>query len=66
VISEFRAVRHATLALIDSLDTVALSRSGTASEKPVSSRALVWIITGHASHHIRIISERYLAQAAQR
>ena len=66
VVGEFQAIRRATVCLVDSLDSVALSRSGTASDKTVSSRALVWIIAGHASHHLRIISERYLAQPVQR
>lgn len=66
VVSEFRAVRQATLPLIEALDDVALARKGTASEQPVTVRALVWIIAGHAAHHVRITAERYLAPPAGR
>ena len=64
VLAEFNVVRASTIALIDSLDEIALTRSGTASNQPVSARALVWIIAGHAAHHIRITAERYLAAPA--
>jgi hypothetical protein len=33
---------------------------GTASQKPVSARALAWIIAGHEIHHLAVIRERYL------
>ncbi len=65
-IAEFRAVRGATLPLIESLDEVSILRKGTASEHPVSVRALVWIIAGHAQHHIRLIAERYLGLGGSR
>ncbi|HEV2642530.1 MAG TPA: DinB family protein [Candidatus Elarobacter sp.] len=61
---ELRAVRAATLALAKSLDDDAWLRSGTASEKPVSARALGYIIAGHMAHHTKILRERYLAVPA--
>jgi hypothetical protein len=64
VMAEFLAVRNATLALVHSLDAVAVSRQGTASNHPVLAAALVWMIAGHAAHHFEIISERYLRAAA--
>lgn len=57
---EFCAVRAATLQLMDNLDPSAWSRRGTASEKPVSARALAYILAGHELHHQRILRERYL------
>jgi uncharacterized damage-inducible protein DinB len=60
VLQEFQAIRAATLALVASLDDTALSRSGFASGHAVSARALVWMIAGHAAHHLRIVGERYL------
>ena len=57
---EFKAVRHATIALITPLDDEAMSRRGTANNNPVSARALAWIMAGHAEHHARILRERYL------
>lgn len=59
LVAELRAVRQATLALIRSLDQAALDRAGTASEKPVTARALVWLIAGHFAHHTAILKERY-------
>jgi uncharacterized damage-inducible protein DinB len=59
VVSELRAVRHASLALIRSLDAAALDRAGTASDHHVTARALVWLIAGHFAHHTAILKERY-------
>lgn len=60
VLAEFRAIRGATLALVNSLDDEALNKIGTASGNPVSARALCWIITGHAAHHLVITRDRYV------
>jgi uncharacterized damage-inducible protein DinB len=57
---EFRAVRQATLALVRSLTDTTASRSGTASGKTISVRALVYISAGHELHHLAILKERYL------
>jgi uncharacterized damage-inducible protein DinB len=57
---ELAAVRQATVALLAHLDSAALARRGTASDKPVSVRALVGIIAGHELHHLAILKERYL------
>ena len=48
---EFRLVRAANLRLFASLGEEELSRRGTASEKPVSARALLYILAGHEIHH---------------
>ena len=60
VAQEFGAVRDATLALVGSLDAAALEQRGVASNKPISARALVWIMAGHERHHLRVLRERYL------
>jgi len=57
---EFRAVRMATLALARSLSSEAATRTGTASGKTVSVRALIYMIAGHELHHLAILRERYL------
>ncbi len=59
VLAELRAVRAATLALVDGLPDEAWSRVGTASGHAVSVRALVWITAGHALHHEAVLRERY-------
>jgi len=56
---EFAAVRRATLALVSHFDDAALARRGTASDNPVTVRALVGIIAGHELHHLAILRERY-------
>ncbi|WP_337171684.1 DinB family protein [Gemmatimonas aurantiaca] len=61
IIGELESVRAATLTLVRSLDDTALTRTGTASNHAVSSRALIWMITGHMAHHLGITRDRYLA-----
>jgi len=67
LVAEFRTVRAATLSLIRGLDAEALGRRGIASGRPVSARALVYIIGGHERHHMAVLGERYAAvfQAAR-
>lgn len=64
--AELSMVRGATLALVRSLDETALGQMGTASNHPVSARALVWMIAGHSAHHLLLTRERYLATEAPR
>jgi hypothetical protein len=59
VADEMIAVRHATVALVNSIDADAVSRTGVASTFPVSTRALCWILPGHAEHHLDVLRERY-------
>ena len=59
LVSEFRAVRTATLALLDGLPAAAVSRRGQASGKIVSVGALAYIIAGHERHHVAVLRERY-------
>lgn len=57
---EFKAVRKASDLLIRSLNEEQLSRSGTASNLPVTANAVGYIIFGHLLHHKAITEERYL------
>ncbi len=59
-IEEFRRVRLATLSLFANMPPEAWLRSGIASEKRFTVRALAYIAAGHLAHHIRICRERYL------
>jgi uncharacterized damage-inducible protein DinB len=59
-VEEFHGVRLATLAFFRNLPGEAWMRSGTASGKPFTVRALAYIIAGHAAHHRAILQERYL------
>ena len=59
LVGELRTVRAATLALLRTFDADAWPRRGTASGKPVSVRALGFMIPGHERHHVEILRTRY-------
>ncbi len=60
LLSELAVVRQATLSLFKSFSNEELVRMGIASNKPMSVRALGFIIIGHQNHHQRVFEERYL------
>jgi len=62
---EFAAVRSANLHLFKHLSADELQRRGTASDNPISARALGFILAGHELFHQDILKTRYLAGAAQ-
>ena len=59
-VEEFRRVRLSTISLFANMPSEAWIRSGIASDKPFTVRALAYIIAGHSAHHVRILRERYL------
>jgi len=59
LLDEFEVVRASTIQLARHLDAEALDRRGTASQNPVSVRALLYIIAGHERHHVALLRERY-------
>jgi hypothetical protein len=58
VVSEFEAVRRATLWLFRHFPEAAWTRTGRANDNPVSVRALAYILVGHARHHTAILRQR--------
>jgi len=64
ILTEIDVVRASTLSLLHSLDDASLMRIGNASGKPVSARALAWIIGGHFTHHHGLTRDRYLTGPA--
>lgn len=60
LLTELAVVRQATLSLFKTYSNEELSRIGTASDCPVSVRAIGFIIIGHQNHHQKIFQERYL------
>lgn len=60
IISEYKAVRMATLELFRYLTDEDLKRTGTSSGMPISVRALAYLIAGHERHHILLTKEKYL------
>ena len=61
-IEEFLSVRRATLAFYRNLPTDAWQRSGIASDKRFTVRAMAYITAGHVAYHLRILRERYLTR----
>ena len=59
LLADFEVARASTLSLLETVDREALERRGVASGEPVSARALVYILAGHAEHHLRGLRERY-------
>lgn len=62
LLSELATVRQATLALFKTFSEEDLLQIGQASGKPMSVRALGFVIIGHQNHHQKIFQERYLNQ----
>lgn len=59
---EMLLTRRAHLIFFKNLSDEAWARTGTASDNPVSVRALAYIMAGHIQHHLNILNERYLSQ----
>jgi len=60
LINEFKLVRSANIALFKSFDESTLNNRGLANGKEITVCAILFIITGHAIHHLDILKERYL------
>src|ERR1044072_7805024 len=60
LVEEFRTVRLGTLSFFRNLQPEAWSRSGIASDNPVTVNAIAYIIGGHVVHHLNVLKERYL------
>lgn len=58
---EFEAVRKSNLHLFRSFTDSAWKQVGTASDNPITARALAYIIAGHELYHQEILQNRYLA-----
>ena len=61
LIDEFVCVRRSSVLLFRQLRPEAWTRRGTASNNPVSVRAVAYIIAGHELHHRRVLQEKYLS-----
>lgn len=63
LVAELALVRESNLVVLRRLDAEAWRRSGTAGGKPISVRALAYIMAGHVRHHLEILQTRYRAEA---
>lgn len=60
LVDEFLAVRKANLYLFNSLTDEQKTLSGISSGHRVTVNAFLYVIAGHANHHVNILKERYL------
>ena len=60
ILEEYEALRKSTIQLFKNFSSEVYGHLGTASNSPVSVRALAYIISGHEIHHANIIKEKYL------
>jgi len=60
ILEEFTFQRRATLSMIKKFTEEQINRVGVASDTNTSVRALIYIMAGHAQHHINLFNERYL------
>ena len=61
LLEELSLQRNANLRMLKNLRDDGWKRLGTASQSPVSVRALGFIMAGHVQHHINILKAQYLA-----
>lgn len=61
LLDEFELQRRSNMLLVGNISDEGSRRMGTASDNPVSVRALTYVMAGHVTHHINILRERYLA-----
>lgn len=59
LIEDWRSIRAATIRLVAALPENAWTRRGIVNGKPVSSRALLYIILGHVEHHRSVLATLY-------
>ncbi len=59
LVDELVTVRRGNLAALRRLAAGDWARLGTASGKPISVRALAYVMAGHPRHHIGVLRERY-------
>lgn len=56
----YALVRRSTIVLFQNFPDQAWTNRGTASNYPITARAIAWIIVGHERHHLKVLRERYL------
>ena len=61
LIDEFRKVREANLSLFKSFSEEVLNKKGSVNTYRITVNAILYIIAGHANHHVNIIKEKYLS-----
>ena len=60
IIEDYEAVRNSSITMYKNFTEEMLQFIGTASDSPMSARALGYILAGHQRHHLEVINEKYL------
>jgi uncharacterized damage-inducible protein DinB len=60
LVDEFRKVREANLSLIKSFIEDDLNKRGNISDYQITVNAILYVMAGHANHHLNILKEKYL------
>ena len=58
LVEEFKAQRKSNSLLLRRLSDEQLSRTGTASERDISARAIPFLMGGHVIYHLEIMKKR--------
>jgi hypothetical protein len=64
IASEMSHLRASTIDLFESFTPEMLTRKGSANKNEISVMAIGFIISGHETHHRKILQERYLTAKA--
>lgn len=64
LLDEWEAARRASVALMRGMPAVALGRRGVASNNEFSTLALLAMLPGHVSYHMKLLERDYLSQKA--
>ena len=60
ICKEYNVVRHATIAMFKSFTEEMLERQGTANGNELTVLSIGFIISGHETHHVNVMNEKYL------
>ncbi|HCK66985.1 MAG TPA: DNA damage-inducible protein DinB [Anaerolineae bacterium] len=60
LLNEFEFLRRANILAVKGMSEEMTQRIGTASNSPISVRALIYILVGHVEHHMASLHEKYL------
>jgi hypothetical protein len=60
LLAEFKAVRAATLCLVENITDAQSKRLCNIVTHPMTARAIGYFMIGHVQHHVGIVKERYI------
>ncbi|MEW5842902.1 MAG: DinB family protein [Bacteroidota bacterium] len=61
IVEEFAALRKSNLKMFGNFSEEMWTRKGIANKNEVTVRAIVYLLAGHALHHLNVVRERYLS-----